>query len=166
MKTEILEGFDRLRELRDWARGKIVDAYAPQREEIDALAADLEAWARNAPAGNLLDRVCNFWLTGQAAWVDTSTYAPLIYDSDHPSTDPAAAMELLEAMQAAAWRICDDPGVGIELGSSDEDRWVRVTGSYRQPIELLAEATGDNYLAIARACAVLCARGIERKGVE
>ena len=98
-----------------------------------------EKWARHAPAGAELDRVCAEWM----GW----TLKPLADNRPAPySTDWSAAGSLLEAM-----------GVGIVLGKKSDDQW---GVSQAVGCGLLMADAPTPQLAIARACAVLVARGI------
>ena len=117
-----------------------------------------EKWARHAPAGAELDRVVAGWM-GRDGWL---LYAPEnwlepgcegLQKIPKPfSTSWVAAGPLLEAM-----------GIGIVIGKKSGEQW-RV--SQADGWGLVIVDAPDPCLAIARACAVLVARGITREDLE
>ena len=138
-----------------------------------------EEWARTAPAGPALDRVCAEWM----GWIiyddgeDGYVYAedpndsgivyclldPIWNISDELvaySTEWSAAGPLLEAMRA-------------EVGHGYPHWWCMVTHSdlvcgedFIESADWRTVAAPTPQLAIARACAVLVARGISREGLS
>ena len=130
-----------------------------------------EKWARRAPAGAELDRVCAEWMGTVTQYrVDGSSIKLWHrYNTEHlfgnhrrywpkHSTGWAAAAPLLEAIKKAL------PAVSLtndETVSGDEwTCWVRVSVD---PGTQFAVTAPTPQLAIARACAVLVARGITRE---
>lgn len=168
MTNDILQKFERLRSLRDeraaakpgWTMRNVA-----RSNEIDTLASKLEEWARGAEAGVVLDRVCNAWRYPVPEWLIDASLTP-DHPSHQPSRNPAAAMGLLEAMQAVDWAsIYDDVCAELILTRRPAGRKaVGVLEGYGK-IHAWLGAADDNCHAIARACAVLSARGIERQGV-
>ena len=119
-----------------------------------------EEWARTAPAGPELDRVCAEWLGWywrHGAWFnDTASEARmLLSESDlpcgSPSTDWTAAGPLLEAMDPIVDPTHGDNGICVVVPGQN---------GYGQRAKVYASTYT---LAIARACAVLVARGISRE---
>ena len=125
-----------------------------------------EEWARNAPAGPELDRVCAEWMGWSGK--DDRTPDGSTFDvyarkdgghmtSIHPasfSSDWSAAGPLLEAMRL---------DVGVFGVPEFTPKWdCGSLGQFHQHMSGNVTAP-DPCLAIARACAVLVARGISRE---
>lgn len=112
-----------------------------------------EEWARTAPAGADLDRVCAEWM-GIAPY-EFDLCGRGCYRQEWPpySYDWSAAGPLLEAM-----------GADILYHSGTWECEVEPPGEPTYGQKLLADSDAkDPTLAIARACAVLVARGIARE---
>lgn len=193
----VLEKFKRMQELLT-PRGTIDETpgkpHILRERAANEIAAELEEWARTAPAGEVLDRVCAEWMGdepertaivtedgGESAsawvgdtwsterelrgWLDNMQAKGYLADAvikywvryRKYSEDPAAAMELLEAMRDSQ----GDAGLEAFNATQSDDRWYcRV---YCIPVVASATALTPS-LAIARACVVLAARGIKRQG--
>jgi hypothetical protein len=129
-----------------------------------------EDQARSMEAGDELDRACAEWIGCELGVIPGGeTYSSYeiwtmpdgnrVFDNAPPySTDWSAAGPLLEAMQ-------DMDGFDVSVESHLDGWTVRVTSGlvYMMPREATAPTP---QLAIARACAVLVARGITREEVE
>lgn len=158
MNHETRQKWQRLFELRNAEETELDGLWFDEQREIDALAAELEKWAHTADAGALLDLVCATWRSGDRAWIADP---PLVL-SEHArtSTCPSRAMELLVAMHGEL--LCTDgsegttPEVFVPARPHPRDEHTHDDGR----IYTDGEGPGTECLAIARAAAVLAARGI------
>lgn len=125
-----------------------------------------EEWARTAPAGPKLDRVCAEWMgllpiimrSKDAGWVVPSTEE--IIALPRFSTDWSAAGPLLEAI-SPPWSLSPDEDGGFIMLPYRMDVLNIVGGNrYTWP------RSGCPCLAIARGCAVLDARGVSREDLR
>jgi len=116
-----------------------------------------EEWARTAPAGQKLDRICAEWMGWKINPLADNAPAPY-------STDWSAAGPLLEAMNA-------DFPIWSLAPPSENSPWIMIPYS----MDSLKYTGGNRYtwpraedpeLAIARACGVLVARGITRSDID
>lgn len=135
-----------------------------------------EEWARNAEAGPELDRVCAEWM----GYFEDDSGSLITPDGDGTvvgppksySKDWSAAGPLLEAMEAKHGGI-HPPSCEIECRSYERSEWY-TKEEWRQRkwkcLVLIPEhedrqlfgGAPTPQLAIARACAVLVARGIKK----
>ena len=120
-----------------------------------------EEWARTAPAGPELDRVCAEWMGRR---VKTERPAEIEWERcqhrDKFSTDWSAAGPLLEAMNddLPLWQLCPQGD-----GSYSMQPFSMASLKYVSESKYLWPKAPDPCLAISRACAVLVARGISRE---
>lgn len=153
MGDAILQKFKRLRDQR-----AIIDDGPHPRASVktaDRLSDELESWARDAKAGETLDRVCHAWLC--PSWADSEAHFRGAWKDGNArySTKPGPSMDLLETMLAT----CDEIGVVRNKHGELCVQLPRYIDSfYANPIK-----SGNLRLMIARACACLEARGIDRK---
>lgn len=113
------------------------------------MTAITEKWAHTAPLGKELNRICAIWMGAKPYEFDPCGGG--CYRDEWPpySTDWSAAGPLLEAMKGFTFEF-DEMGETPSVG----DGFHLAIGDVR---------AADHCLAIARACAVLAARGVTRE---
>lgn len=130
-------------------------------EPPDELAISLEEWAQSAESGETLDRVCMDWRFPSAGWLHDTSLNVNFFANRQPSRDAGASMELFIMMQSIPWHdILQDGDGGIELWQRQDIKGLSLVAGDSERVDPLVSST-DTKLAIARACAVLSARGIE-----
>lgn len=120
----------------------------------------IEEWARTAPSGSELDRVCAEWMGFTAGSIINGRLTVVTRTGPKicsPSSRWSDAGPLLEAMKGCVeW---DDGVLWTAYTLAD-------TPSDPRPNDPQAALATTPQLAIARACAVLAARGITREQLE